>query len=179
MGLEPIAVEKMDFGPCEANFGSTTPVYLGRTQGNTVVEYGIETNPLETEEDGQVDEVISDDGIQVTIPLVYTDVDSLSNVIPWGNLVEDGTSGDKKLEIPKAIGKRLSDYADELTIHPLSVEDTDLSKDITIHKCYPKPGPISFTYSRNGTRIANVTFVAMEDENGNYITIGDTSITAA
>lgn len=177
--MEPIAVEKMDFGPCEVHFGSISPVYLGRTQGETTVEYSVDTFALETEEDGQVDEIITADNLQVTIPLVYTDVDSLKNIIPWGNLVENTTTGDKKLEIPKAIGKRLSDYADELTIHPVSMPDDDLSKDITIHKCYPKPGPISFTYSRNGTRIANVTFVAMEDENGKYLTIGDPSITSA
>lgn len=176
--MEPIAVEKMDFGPCEVHFGADTPVYLGRTQGNTVVEYSVETFALETEEDGQVDEVVSADNLQVTIPLVYTDVDSLSNIVPWGNIVE-GAGGEKKLEIPKAVGKRLSDYADQLKIHPVSVADGDLSKDIVIHKCYPKPGPISFTYSRNGTRIANVTFVAMEDENGKYLTIGDPSITSA
>ncbi len=176
--MDPIAVEKMDFGPCEAHFGAASPVYLGRTQGETQVQYSIDTSSIETEEDGQVDELIIDDGIQVTLPIVYTDVDSLSNVVPWGNVVES-IDGDKKLVIPKAIGKRMSDYADELTIHPTTMADADLSKDVTVHKCYPKPGPINFTYGRNGVRIANVTFVAMEDSNGEYMTIGDKSITAA
>lgn len=175
---ESVQVEKMDFGPCDANFGAATPVYLGRTQGETQVQYSIETFALETEEDGQVDELVIDDGIQVTLPIVYTDVDSLSNIIPWGDVVES-TGGDKKLVIPKAIGKRMSDYADELTVHPTTMSDDDLSKNVTIHKCYPKPGPINFTYGRNGVRIANVAFVAMEDSDGNYMTIGDKSITAA
>ena len=175
MALEPVAVEKMDIGPCAVYFGATTPVYLGRTQGETVVQYSIETQTLETEEDGVIDEIVSGDSMTVTIPLIYTDAKSLSNIIPWGNLVE-GAEG-SKLEIPKAVGKRLSEYADRLTIHPLSMDDDDKSKDITIHKCYPKPGPISFTYARNGNRIANVEFVAIEAEDGKYITIGDKDIT--
>ncbi len=175
MSLNPIAIEKIDMGPCKATFGTASPIYLGRTQGETAVSYGIDTAPVETEEDGQVDEVVTGDQLTVAIPLVYTDVDTLSVVVPWG-VISTSLGGEKKLEIPKAVGKKLSDYADKLVIHPLSVGDTDLSKDVTIIKCYPKPGPINFSYSRNGTRIANVTYVAMEDSNGNYITIGDPAI---
>lgn len=190
MGLEAIDTQKMDFGPAVAYWGEggvDTGTYLGRTQGETVVEYGVDTFELQTEEDGVVDEVVTADQLTVTIPLVYTDVDTLAEVIPWAELVEHGTeAGEKKLKVPKAVGKRLSDYADQLQVRPIamleSVEEgeemvDDPSRDVTVHKCYPKPGPINLGYARDGTRIANVTFVAIEDENGEYLTIGDEEIT--
>lgn len=176
--MEPVIVENMDFGPCETHFGEIDPVYLGRTQGETTVEYSIETFALETEEDGTVDEIVSEDSLAVTIPLVYTDKGTISTIVPWSEVVKDDSSGDKKLVIPKAVGERLSTYADMLNIHPRSMGDDDLSRDIYIGKCYPKPGPINFAYSRNGVRTANVTFEAMEDSDGNYMTIGDKTISA-
>lgn len=182
MSLESISTEKMDFGPAVAYWGDggvDSGTYLGRTQGETVVEYGIDTFELETEEDGVVDEVVTADQLTVTIPLVYTDVDTLSEVIPWAEVVEHGTeSGEKKLTVPKAVGKRLSEYADKLQIRPVAMlSEEDPSRDVTLHKCYPKPGPINFGYARDGTRVANVTFVAIEDENGKYLTLGDEEIT--
>ncbi len=175
MGLEPIAVEKLDFGPCKATFGTATPIYLGRTQGETTIQYEVDTFALETEEDGQVDEIVTNDALTVTIPLVYTDKASLANIIPWASIVTAADSS-TKLVVGKAIGKRLSDYSDKLVIHPVNLTDDDLTKDVTIHKCYPKPGPINFGYARNGQRIANITFVALEDANGEYFTIGDPTI---
>lgn len=176
MALDPIATEKLDFGPCKATFGSGgSEAYLGRTQGETTVQYSVDTFGLETEEDGQVDEVVTNDALTITIPLVYTDKASLANVIPWAKIVT-ALDSSTKLVIPKTVGKRLSEYADKLVIHPLSQADTDLTKDVTIHKCYPKPGPINFGYARSGQRIANVTFVAMEDSSGEYFTIGDSAI---
>lgn len=172
MPLEAIAIEKMDFGPGTAHFDGD---YLGRTQGATAMEYGIDTSPLETEEDGAVDEVVTADVLTVTVPIVYTDVENLGIVIPWATVAEE--SGDKKLVVPKAIGQRLSQYAKELILHPIA-EGDDKDKDVVIHKCYPKPGPINFGYARDGTRIANVQFVALETPAGDYFTIGDPDVDA-
>jgi hypothetical protein len=176
MPLQPLVVEKMDLGPGIITFNSE---YLGRTSGDTSFNYSIETFVLETEEDGPVDEVIISDALTVAIPLVYTDVDTLGQVIPWAKVVE-GADEEKKLVVGKAIGKKLSQYAGELVIHPQSMPDGDKSKDITIFKCFPKPGPINFTYSRRGQRIANVQFIAIPDdekpEGENYFCIGDPSI---
>jgi hypothetical protein len=175
-GLEPIAVEKVDFGPCATRFKEQ---YLGRTEGDTQFNYSIETFVLETEEDGKVDEIVIDDALIVTIPLLYTDVDTLATIIPWAKLVA-GLNEEKKLVVGKAVGKRLSDFAGILNLHPINKGETDLSRDLTVHKCYPKPGPINFAYSRQGKRIANVQFIAMPDPtkpaDENYFTLGDPSI---
>lgn len=178
MPLEPLAVEKIDFGPCAVTFEEQ---YLGRTEGETSFSYSVETFPLETEEDGQVDEVVVADVLTITVPMLYTDAETLAAVIPWAKLVEDG-DGEKKLVVGKAVGKRLSDFAGELKIHPVNRSDDDKSRDLTVHKCYPKPGPINFAYSRQGRRVANVQFVAMPDPDKpadeNYFTLGDPDITA-
>jgi len=179
MPLEPLAVEKMDFGPCAVTFEEQ---YLGRTEGETTFSYSVETFALETEEDGQVDEVVVADVLTITVPMLYTDAETLATVIPWAKLVED-EDGEKKLVVGKAVGKRLSDFAGTLRIHPLNKPDDDKSRDLTVHKCYPKPGPINFAYSRQGRRVANVQFVAMPDPDKpadeNYFILGDPEITAA
>ena len=178
MPLEPLAVEKIDFGPCAVTFKDQ---YLGRTEGETQFSYSVETFALETEEDGQVDEVVVADALTITVPMLYTDAETLATVIPWAKLVEN-VNGEKKLVVGKAVGKRLSDFAGVLRIHPVNKSDEDKSRDLTVHKCYPKPGPINFSYSRQGKRVANVQFVAMPDPDKpadeNYFTLGDPDITA-
>lgn len=178
MPLEPLAVEKIDFGPCAVTFKEQ---YLGRTEGETQFSYSVETFALETEEDGRVDEVVIEDALVITVPMLYTDADTLATVIPWAKLVV-GDNDEKKLVVGKAVGKRLSDFAGVLTIHPANRSDDDKSRDLTVHKCYPKPGPINFAYSRQGKRVANVQFVAMPDPDKpadeNYFTLGDPDITA-
>jgi hypothetical protein len=177
LSLEPLVVEKMDMGPCITTFG---PDQLGRTKGETKFNYSIDTQKIETEEDGLIDEVVIDDLLAITIPFIYTDINTLALLIPWAQKVTDGTN--TKLEVGKAIGKRLFQYAKALTIHPMSAEDTDLSKDLNVYKCYPKPGPIDLTYSRTGERIANVTFNAVRDGSKpvgkDYFCVGDPSISA-
>lgn len=171
--MEPLVIENIDFGNGSATFDG---VYLGRTKGETQFSYGIETYRLETEEDGVVDEVIIDDALTVTIPLIYTDLATLQKVIPWATLVIDGSK--QKLVVGKSIGTRLEQYAKQLVIHPEAM-GADVSKDLTIFKCYPKPGPINFSYARSGERIANIQFVATRDATkpvGNdYFCIGDST----
>lgn len=177
--MEALAVEKIDVGPATTTFGES---YLGRTKGDTQFNYGVETFKVETEEDGIIDEIVIDDALTVTVPIEYTDPDTMVIAIPWAKVIT-GSGEAKKLVVGKAIGKRLSDYADKLVIHPIAQGENDKSKDINIFRCYPKPGPIQFTYSRQGTRIANLQFVAMRDpskpEGEDYFSIGDPAVVAA
>lgn len=147
-------VQNIDMGPGKTSYGGQ---YLGRTSGETTFNYGIETEPIETEEDGVVDEVVNDDSLTVTVPIFETDVDTLALVIPWA--VKDEATG--KLHVGKAVGTKLSQYAKQVEIEPLQVAAG--SKKLVIHKAYPKPGPVNFGYSRNGRRVANIQFVAIRD----------------
>ena len=147
-------VQNIDMGPGKTSYGGE---YLGRTSGETAFNYGIETEPIETEEDGVVDEVVNNDALTVTVPIFETDVDTLALVIPWA--VKDQATG--TLHIGKAIGTRLSQFAKQVEIEPLQV--TAGSKKLVIHQAYPKPGPVNFGYSRNGKRVANIQFVAIRD----------------
>lgn len=168
--------KNIDFGPCHSFFGDPEE-FLGETQGESTVNYGIDTFALETEERGRVDEIITSDTLEYTIPIVYTDVETLSKVIPWAKLEEDA-DGEQRLLIPKAVGKRLSEYAKPLRVHPKHKDEEDKSRDIYMPLAYPKPGPINFGYARNGTRIANVTFAGMESEDDKkYLIIGDPDLT--
>jgi len=173
MGNETVNVEKIDVGPADVTFGTK---YLGRTTGSTTFTYTASYFDVETEEDGVVDQVLSGEEITLEINLAYTDPESLS-VIPWANLVTSA-GGESKLVIGGAIGTKMSDYADELVIHPRMMGDTDLSKDVKIHNCYPAPQTITLEYAREGTRQAQILFRALKDSAGEYFTIGDPSITA-
>lgn len=178
--MEQLVQDNINVGLGVVTFGED---YLGRTTGETKFSYGIETQTFETEEDGEYEEVVTKDEATLTIPMLYTDIDSLAVVIPWATKVTNTTSSKSKLVVGKAIGTKLSQYAKKLVIHPESMGDSDLSKDVTIFKCYPKPGPIEFSYSRNGQRVANVTFKAIRDTSKpagqDYFCIGDPAITAA
>lgn len=174
--MEQIDRTKVDPGAAGSTFGSD---YLGRTKGETVFEFQINTYPLESAEDGQYDEMILPGmPATVTIPLIYTDVENLSKVLPYMKIIT-ALGGEKKLVAGNKAGTLLSSYAKTLTIHPIAM-GADKRKDITIHKCYPKPGPINFSYGREGERIANVQFVMIPDEakseGEEYFTIGDPSI---
>ena len=172
-----MAVEKIDFGPCAVTFKEQ---YLGRTEGETTFSYSVETFAG----DGRGwpgRRVVIEDALVITVPMLYTDARYLGYGDPLGE-VGSGDNDEKKLVVGKAVGKRLSDFAGELIIHPLNRSDDDKSRDLTVHKCYPKPGPINFAYSRQGRRVANVQFVAMPDPDKpadeNYFTLGDPDITA-
>jgi len=171
--------QNVDVGPALVTYDTTE---LAETNGDTTFNYDVETSEIRTEESGLVDEVVTDEMIEVTIPIIETDVQSLGDAFPYLNVVES-TEGDKKLTVGSLIGENLSNYAQELTIHPKSKATDDLSKDITIWSAYPVPGPLEFTYSRDGQRIANVTFRALKDDTQNdgeeFFIIGDPSITAA
>ncbi len=178
---QQLSTEKIDIGPGYTFFGkeADNPVYLGRTTGETEFNYEIETTELETEEDGVFDQLITDDAITVTVPLVYTDVDTLGHVVPWGKIVEHGTDDEYRLIIPKAVGHRLSEYAEELLIRPITNHDeedaeVDKSKDLTVHRAYPIPGPLAFEYSRDGQRVANIDFAALPAEDAETVEIDGT-----
>jgi len=147
-------VQNIDIGPGKTSYGGD---YLGRTSGDTTFNYNIETEAIQTEEDGIVEEVVTDDLLTVTVPIFETDVDTLALGIPWA--VKDGATG--TLHIGKAVGAKLSQYAKQVEIEPLQL--TENSKKLVVHKAYPKPGPVNFGYSRTGRRVANIQFVAIRD----------------
>jgi hypothetical protein len=147
-------VQNIDIGPGLTSYGGN---YMGRTSGETTFSYSIETENLETEEDGVIDEIVINDPLTVTIPMYETDIDSLALAIPWA--IKDSATG--ALHIGKAIGMRMAQHAKEVVIEPQQVFEG--SKKLVIHKAYPKPGPVTFAYSKNGKRVANVQFVAIRD----------------
>lgn len=189
--MDALLTQNINVGPGLTYFGTDAgePVYLGRTTGDTEFTYEVATFEISTEEDGRFDEVIEDDSIIVTVPIFYTDVETLGKLIPWAEIAED-VELNKRLVVPKAIGTRLSEYADQLLIRPkvnAEKDPVDKSNDLTVHRCYPVPGPLNFTYSRNGQRVANVRFVALPTEtaetiNGKevypYFSVGDIAITS-
>lgn len=173
MSLSELAVGKINLGPCVVTFGG---VELGRTQGVTAFNFTNEYHTEATEEDGEIMDILVNHRGEVSIPLVYTDPDTLAEIMPWATVEED-TSG-KKLVVGDAIGNVMNDYVDELIIHPLAKDPADKSADITLGAAYPMPQTLELGHARTGKRLANAMFKAQKDVNGNYFTIGDTDIGA-
>jgi len=170
--------ENVDVGPATVTFDGTE---LGETTGETTFTYEVETQEIETEESGLVEEIVTSDNATVEVPIIESDVTHLSTILPWATIVENTTEGTKKLQVGDAIGEKLSQYAKELIISPKLADDK--SRDINIWKAYPIPGPLEFSYSREGTRVANVSFKMIkddtQDEGAEVLTIGDPSVTAS
>lgn len=148
-------VQNIDLGPGKTFYGGD---YLGRTSGETSFSYELTTENVETEEDGKVGETISDDTVSITVPIFETDIDTLKLVIPWS--IKDEETG--ILHIGKAVGLELSQFAKQVIIEP--IRTSAKSKKLVIHKAYPKPGPVTFGYAKNGKRVANIQFIATRDE---------------
>lgn len=171
-----IDTKKINLGPCKVTFGG---VELGRTEGETTFTFTTEYRTQSTEEDGEVMDIVTNHSCTVEIPIIYSDPESVAVSVPWATLTTDSTAGESKLEVGSAIGQVMNDYADELIIHPLALDDDDLSADIKLGSAYPMPQDLTFSHGRESTRTTNTMFKAETDANGNYFTLGDPSITAA
>jgi hypothetical protein len=169
-----VDTQEMQFGPCWTKWGGNE---LGETTGDTTWEYGLETYDIKSEERGLRKKPVSNQTLTITVPMLATSADRLANVLPWATKTTD-SEGNVKLVVGNAIGLDLVEYAQELVLHPKAMADSDKSKDVTIFKCYPTPGPITFTYNAQAVRVANVKFEAIIDDNDEFFGMGDQSIEA-
>jgi hypothetical protein len=166
--------QEMQFGPSWTKWGDNE---LGETTGDTTWEYGLETYDVKSEERGLRKRPVSNQTLTVTVPILATSADRLANVLPWATKTTD-SEGNVKLVVGNAIGIDLVEYAQELVLHPKTMTDSDKSKDVTIFKCYPVPGPITFTYNSQAVRVANIKFEAILNDNDQFFGMGDQSIEA-
>jgi len=131
-------------------------VNLGHTQGAVSVHYEphFRDKNVDAYGDTPVGSVLVGELLEITVSLAEWSYTILKAVCP---LAYDGTT---YLRFGKTVGDDLYDSAAELTVHPLEQDGTDY--DLTIWKAAPKPN-FEITYSNDGDRIFNVTFVAFPD----------------
>lgn len=157
---------------------------LGHTDGGCEFVYEPTYTDILVDAYGEsvADKVLTGEAVKVKVPLAETTLDRLKTAIPTGTLVENTTSGDKKLTIGSEAGsKRLSDMAKTLTLHPANKEVADKSLDITLHKAVVI-SEVTLPFKVDEKTVYEVEFLALIDEsreNGDLLaTIGDPSVVA-
>lgn len=154
---------------------------LGHTNGGCTFGYEPEYTDVVVDlyGDTAVDKSLLAEVVKVTVPLAEVTVDKLKNAVPTGTIVEDAEGGRKKLTIGSRAGKRLSEQAKKLTLHPSWLPEDDQSFDITLHKAVIT-SEVELEYQKDEQTVYEVEFTALIDESndeGNLLaTIGDPTI---
>lgn len=97
---------------------------------------------------------------------------SVSFVAMSGGL--DGTPA--RVDVPSGVGVNLLDYAQVLTLHPVSRPASDKSEDFNVFRA-ATAGGLDFAYKLEDERIFNVEFSGYPDANGRIFAIGDPNAT--
>ncbi len=164
-------VENTQMGVCNVAFNSSD---LGYTKGYVKTEYTVESVEKEVDqEDAAVDELITKQSFQVTVPLAERDLARFATLLPGATLVIDGSDSTKtKLVLSGGAGTSLVAMAKELVVAPIGGDAQDA---VTIHHAVPVPN-FSFSYEKDNIRVYEVVFKALVGERG-WVTFGD--VTAA
>lgn len=174
-------IKNVQIGVQNLTFGGED---LGHTNGGCEFSYEPEYTDILVDLYGNtvVDKALTGEVVKVTVPLAEVTLDKLKNAIPTGTLVEDSASGKSKLNIGSTAGKRLSESAKELLLHPSWLAPTDKSFDIKLHKAVIV-SELSLPYRKDEQTVYEVEFLALidetQEEGGFLAVIGDDSITGA
>ena len=156
---------------------------LGHTDGGCEFSYEPEYTDIMVDAFGKTvaDKVLVGEAVKVKVPMVETTLDKVKIAMPTGIFVEDTANSTQKLTIGSAPGKKLSDYAGELILHPANLDVSDVSKDITLHKAVVT-SEVVLPFKIDEKTVYEVEFLALIDdtkEDGNYLaTIGDPAATS-
>jgi len=148
---------------------------LGHTDGGCEFSYEPEYTDIVVDAYGKTvaDKVLVGEAVSVKVTLAEITLDKLKIAMPTGTMV-----GTTSMELGSAPGKKLSDSALELTLHPAFKPVGDASFDITLYKAVIV-GEVKLPYKFDEKTVYEVTFVALIDEtksDGNYLAaIGDTA----
>lgn len=146
---------------------------LGHTSGGCEFAYEPEYTDIVVDLYGNtvVDKALTGEIVRVTVPLAETTLENLKKVIPTATLVEDTDTGKKKLTIGSTAGKKLSESAQELVLHPAWLPEDDKSLDITLHKAVVA-SEVALPFRKDEQTIYEVEFLALIDETkeeGNFL----------
>lgn len=151
----------IEVGVCEVTFGGTS---LGHTKGGVTFTYEVDFYDITTDQYGTgaiVDKTINGERMMLTVPMSEYTLDNLAIAMPFG----DNTTA-TRIDIGSDAGQKLSQFADVLVAHPIERLSTNRERDIVFHKAaVMEVGEISF--SPEGERIVEVTFIALVDESQN------------
>lgn len=155
---------KVRVGVANVEFGS---VDLGYTKGFVKVSFSADSVETEVDQaDAALDEVITKQNFEVTVPMAEYDLTKLADVLPGATLVEN--AGKIKIVMSGSSGGSLLTMAKKLVIKPVGLTANDW---LTLMHAVPKPN-LQFSYEKEGVRVYEITFKALVGTNG-YVVWGD------
>lgn len=128
-----ITTTNLELTPCIVTFNS---VGLGATLSNVVITTKYEKSPLLADQTGKtvLDQAVS--GIEITVTTELAEIqnpDIWAVVFPHADLIVNGS--DKAVEFKERTGgAKDSSFAQTLTLHPQSLDASDVTKDHTFFK---------------------------------------------
>lgn len=159
---------KVQMGVCNVTFNAQD---LGYTKGGVKVKYSAESTPKEVDQlDTPIDEIITKQTFEVTVPMAEADLTRLATLLPGATLITDGQK--LRLDLSGAAGTSLAAMGAELIITPVGGAANDK---ITLHKAVPTPN-LEFAFEKENVRVYEVTFKAIPD-GGDWVTFGDVTAT--
>lgn len=160
---DPLAVQ---MGVCNVEFNG---VDLGYTKGFVKLKYSSESvEKTVDQEDAPIDELITKQSLDVTVPMAEADLERLETLLPGATYVLDSGGVKKKLTLSGAAGGSLLAMSEILVLKPVGGTANDW---VTLKYAAPKP-EIDFAYEKEGVRIWNVVFKALKGTLG-WVVFGD------
>lgn len=162
---------KVRLGVCNV---SADGVDLGHTQGGCTVKYVPDWHETSVDKYGSsvIERYLVGEKLSADVPLAESTLAHLKVGIPGGT-VEGG-----KLTIGSSAGKRGSDLASQIVLHPIENESDNLTEDVVIWKGH-STSEIDLDYTNDHERIIKTTIEALVDESkddGNLLgLIGDST----
>lgn len=178
-----LGVCKVYFGDFSSGWTLSDGKALGYTQGGVSVSYSTESQEVNVDqEDTPVQEKITKQIFEVTVPLAETSLALLAKLIPGATLVTDAVDATKKkLVLSGSAVSSVSTLAQTLILVPNEDEDgvAEIDNDtIVLHKANPLPN-FSFAFEKDNARVYEVVFKALKADDGGFVTFGNPSAAAA
>lgn len=168
-------VQNVQIGIQNITFGGRD---LGHTDGGCEFGYEPEFTAVTVDKYGNtaVDQVLIGEIVRVTVPLAELTLENLKMAIPSATIVENVDGGGKQIRIGSVAGKRLSEMAETLVLHPSWLPAEDKSLDIKLHKAVIT-SEVALPFRKDEKTVYEVEFVALIDEeqgeDGLLAVIGD------
>lgn len=163
-----MATNNIELGSVEVYFkasGAEAEVDMGYTNGGAKITVSQETVEIEVDQLlDPIDEMITKRTIEIEVPVISVNVETLQLAFPGSTIVTDKTDPEKrKLVLGSTTGSSLTSYAGELRLHPVENAPTDHSEDY-FFPCAAPMGNLELSFTKNDLRTIPLTFKAFPAE---------------
>ena len=159
-----------NLGVCNVSFDGTS---LGQTFGAVIFREEITSAPVECNEKGKIDDVLTGSNVTVEVPLTNLSLLELSKVLPHATY--DAVNDNLIMKNP--VGVSLADIAKVMILKPIvdNAVSTDADEWLTLYSAAPLPN-LEVTFDKETQRVFTVTFQSYPNEAGEKWRIGSLAV---